>query len=81
VTSTIQKALNRSTPDNLAENFGADARLLRVTVETTHDTVTKGIEGRLKWLKGMDGMLDGRRYHIGKDLANTLTGSDFSWGP
>jgi hypothetical protein len=37
-------------PDNLAKSFGPGVRLVRVTIEITHEPVTRGIRKVLPWL-------------------------------
>jgi hypothetical protein len=37
-------------PDNLAKSFGPGVRLVRVTIEITHEAVTRGIRKVLPWL-------------------------------
>ena len=44
------KTVEAVDPDNLTASFGDGVRLKRVTIETTRDSVTTGIEKRLVWL-------------------------------
>jgi hypothetical protein len=74
------KSVERVNPSDLSASFGLNTRLLRVTIETTRDGVTSGIETRLKWLKGLKTYLDGKSGHVSNDVSNVLTGSDFRWG-
>lgn len=37
-------------PNNLVKNFGSGVKLRRITIQLTEDSVTKGIDDRLRWL-------------------------------
>jgi hypothetical protein len=71
-------SVERVDPANLAASFGPGVRLKRITVETTNDPVTVGIEERLGWLPDyFDKMLDGSRITNSTALANTLGQTEF----
>jgi len=57
-----RKTVERVDPSDLAVSFGPGYRLVRVTLEITNDSVTTGIEKRLKWLANRQVALDGQRY-------------------
>jgi hypothetical protein len=66
-------------PANLAATFGPDVALRRMTVALTDESVTKGIEKRLGWLRQYYCcMLDGSRINNSQALANNLTPGSFS---
>lgn len=44
------KTVEAVDPGNLAASFGEGVRLKRVTIETTRESVTTGLEKRLPWL-------------------------------
>jgi hypothetical protein len=59
-------------PRQLDASFGPGVRLVRATLAITNDPVTTGIEDWLRWLRDMQGHLNGQRYHVSNDLAGTL---------
>lgn len=73
-------SVERVDPGNLAASFGPGARLRRVTIETTRDSVTTGIDSRLRWLSGLKTYLDGSPLHHSTRLANVLRSADFKGG-
>lgn len=87
------KSIEKVDPLNIAATFGADARLVRVTLEVisskswpfslanlANDRISSGIETRLPWLVGMKTYIDGASYATTRELSNTLTTSDFKRG-
>jgi hypothetical protein len=73
------KTVERVDPNNLAASFGSGVRLVRATIEITDEPVTSEIGKNLEWLarSRATGMLDGERYHVSNELANSLTANDF----
>ncbi len=67
-------------PDDLSAVFGPGVRLLRTTIETTHDAVTTGIEKRLPWLKHQRGSLIKDPALPYDHFAKRLNGGSFSIG-
>ena len=73
-------------PFNIGESFGANAKLVRVTLEVVppSEPITTGIDQRLKWLpKYYDRMLDGKRFETISSphrLANSLSLGAFKAG-
>jgi len=67
-------------PNNLQATLGPDVSWNELTLESTDEPITKGIELKLPWIPAYwCGMLDGRRYHDKATLANTLSTADFDW--
>src|SRR4051812_2312388 len=64
--------------NNIRATLGPHITWKEITLESTDEPVTKGIELKLTWLPAYYiGMLDGDRYSAGKTLANTLNAADF----
>jgi len=65
-------------PDHLDSTFGPGNRLKRITVQMTEDSVTNGIEKRLRWLgTSVTGYLDGQFAGGGPALSNILDTTSF----
>jgi hypothetical protein len=65
-------------PKHLEATLGPNITWNEVTLEVTDEPTTRGLVGKLPWLrKHYDSMLDGRRYHDRNTVANTLTPWDF----
>jgi hypothetical protein len=73
-------------PNNLRATLGPNIAWYEITLESTDEPVTTGIEMKLPWLPAYHGkMLDGDTLHYygaKKTLANTFSTADFKWpGP
>jgi len=67
-------------PGNLQEALGANISWNEITLESTDEPVTKGIEQKLTWLPGYfqkNLRLDGSKYGDKRELANVLSWFDF----
>jgi len=65
-------------PNNLQATLGPDISWNEITIESTDEPVTKGIELRLPWIAAYyNKMLDGSRYHDKNTLANKLSTASF----
>jgi hypothetical protein len=68
-------------PNNLKATLGVGISWNEITLESTDEPVTLGIEQKLTWLDAYsDGMLDGQKYQwldYRKTLANSLSTADF----
>jgi hypothetical protein len=65
-------------PNDLQATLGPNVTWNEITLESTDEPVTKGIETKLRWIPTYnDKMLDGARYHGKRTLANTLSTADF----
>jgi hypothetical protein len=65
-------------PNDLQATLGPNITWNEITLESTAEPVTTGIEPKLPWIPSYwCGMLDGRQYHDGRTLANTLSTADF----
>jgi hypothetical protein len=68
-------------PNNLPATLGTDISWNEITLESTDEPITKGIDVKLPWIPAYhDTMLDGDKLHyIGAKatLANTLSTADF----
>jgi hypothetical protein len=61
-------SVERVEADNLAASFGPGVRLKRITVQTTRDAVTTGIQRKLGWLtKYRNTTLSGDRIELMKN--------------
>ena len=77
------KSVKEADPANLGATFGMGYALKSITLEITHEAVTKGkIENVLGWVQDhFDGRLDGNRYGTIKSLnpfANSLASGSFT---
>jgi hypothetical protein len=67
-------------PNDLQAALGPNITWNEITLESTDEPVSKGIELKLPWIPYYwCGMLDGARYHDKTTLANTLSTADFDW--
>ena len=65
-------------PNDLEGALGANVSWNEITLESTDEPITKGIEQKLMWIPAYrQGMLDGERYSARTTLANTLSTADF----
>jgi hypothetical protein len=65
-------------PNNLQAALGPNVSWNEITLESTDEPITKGIELKLPWIPAYyEGTLDGERYSARKTLANTLSTADF----
>jgi hypothetical protein len=70
-------------PNNLQATLGADVSWNEITLESTDDPVTTGIEQTLPWLREYlekNLRLDGSKYGLygtNRELANILSSYDF----
>ena len=65
-------------PNDLPATLGSAVSWNEITLESTDEPITTGIEKKLPWLPAYyRGMLDGERYSAKKTLANTLSAADF----
>ena len=65
-------------PNNLRATLGPNIAWRELTLESTDEPVTTGIEKNLPWLPAYsDKMLDGAHYHDKNTLANTLSTANF----
>lgn len=67
-------------PNNLAETLGPNVSWDQITLEMIDEPLTKGIDQKLKWLPlyfQRNLRLDGSISYYKRELANTLTWSDF----
>jgi hypothetical protein len=82
-------SVRRIDPNDLAASLGPGVHWRSMTIETTNEPITTGIEKKLPWLKRIksvashgDMRLDGEQYGFGPtqpkySFANSLTGYDF----
>jgi len=70
-------------PNNIQATLGSNLAWNEITLESTDEAVTEGIEARLPWLgEYYSSMLDGNRYQYldaRKTIANSLSPADFWW--
>ncbi len=67
-------------PNNLQATLGPNVAWNEITLESTDEPITKGIELKLTWLPAhYIGMLDGAHYRDKNTLANTLSTADFKY--
>ena len=79
-------------PLNLEQSFGPGVRLTRATLEIvpagiwpftwfgiTGEPITKRIESKLGWLKGMQTNIDGTSVTNSRRLSNELHSGNFRW--
>ena len=70
--------------DNMEQIFGKGVKIIQVTIQITHEPVTRGIEKILPWIPYYyNKMLDGSRYtsSLSKNhVANGLASGDFKIG-
>ena len=70
-------------PNNLRATLGPNITWHEITLESTDEPITTGIEKKLPWLPAYHGkMLDGDTLHYygaKKTLANTFSTADFKW--
>jgi hypothetical protein len=65
-------------PNDLQATLGPNITWNEITLESTDEAITKGIELKLPWIVAYwCGMLDGDRYHGKTTVANTLSTADF----
>lgn len=65
-------------PNDLQATLGPDISWSEITIESTDEPITKGIELKLSWIAAYyDKMLDGGRYHDKNTLANKLSTANF----
>jgi hypothetical protein len=67
-------------PNNLQAALGADVSWSEITLESTDEPVTKGLELKLTWLPTYfeeNLRLDGSRYGAKREIANILSSYDF----
>jgi hypothetical protein len=65
-------------PNDLQATLGPGISWNEITLESTDEPVTTGIQLKLPWIPAFwCGMLDGDRYHDKRTLANTLSTADF----
>lgn len=65
-------------PNDLQATLGPNVTWNEITLESTDEPVTQGIETKLHWIPTYhDKMLDGAHYHDKRTLANTLSTADF----
>jgi hypothetical protein len=65
-------------PNDLRATLGPDITWNEITLESTDEPVSKGIEQKLPWIPYYYcAMLDGSRWHDKRTLANTLSTADF----
>ena len=65
-------------PNDLQATLGSAVSWNEITLESTDEPITTGLEKKLPWLPAYySGMLDGERYSAKKTLANTLSAADF----
>ena len=67
-------------PQDLTNAFGEGARLQRVHLQATRDTITTGIEQKLPWIGSLRGSLDGSTLYHGRTLLNSIGVLDFTRG-
>jgi hypothetical protein len=76
-----QRTAREVDPANLAADFGSGARLESITVEISHDPITRGrVQRALPWLSDMrPGSLRGEYHHPGaRTLIDDLSRNDFT---
>jgi hypothetical protein len=84
------KTVERVDPLNVAKSLGAGARLIRASIEIvpagiwplnslgiTGERITRDIENRLPWLRGMRTNIDGTSIVNSNRLSNELNSGDF----
>jgi hypothetical protein len=65
-------------PNDLQSTLGPNITWHEITLESTDEPITKGIELKLSWIPAYDDkMLDGEHYHGKNTLANTLSTANF----
>jgi hypothetical protein len=65
-------------PNNLQATLGRNVTWHEITLESTDEPITTGIEKKLPWLPAYsDKMLDGAHYHDKNTLGNTLSTTSF----
>lgn len=65
-------------PKDLQAALGPNVSWNEITLESTDEPITKGIELKLPWIPAYhQGMLDGEHYSARTTLANTLSAADF----
>ncbi|MGO9686473.1 MAG: hypothetical protein ACLPTZ_28510 [Beijerinckiaceae bacterium] len=65
-------------PNDLQATLGPGIKWHEITLESTDEPVTKGIEMKLPWLRTLNAALDGSRYHDSNELSNVLGAASFS---
>jgi hypothetical protein len=75
---TDPKSVLSVNPNDLSAALGSAVSWNEITLESTDEPITTGLDKKLPWLPAhYRGMLDGERYSAGKTLANTLSAADF----
>jgi hypothetical protein len=68
-------------PNDLQAALGPGISWNEITLESTDEPITKGIEFKLSWMSAYsDKMLDGEHYQYKNTLANTLSTANFHEG-
>jgi hypothetical protein len=69
--------VQRVNPLDLSSAFGAGVTLVHVTIETTEDPVTIGIDGKLPWLLTLNGSIGRDQSLPYDDLLNQIDDGSF----